>query len=53
MRKFVWVVSVRSEFSEVSWFEVFASKSLAEVFASEVIHKHLDVFSKISKKMVR
>jgi hypothetical protein len=53
MRKFVWIVSVRSEFSEVSWSEIFSSKSAAEAYASSVKHPDMEVFSKISKKMVK
>jgi len=47
------MVNVSSEFAEVSWSEVFSSKSAAEVYASSVKHPDMEVFSKISKKMVK
>jgi len=53
MKKFVWILNVRSEFSEVSWVEIFSSKKSAEAVASAEIRKHPNLFSKISKKMVR
>ena len=53
MKKFVWIVNVSSEFAEVSWLEIFSSKSLAESFASEVKHPDMEVFARISKKMIR
>jgi len=53
MKKFVWILNVRSEFSEVSWVEIFSSKKSAEAVASSVEHPKKAVFARVSKKMVR
>ena len=53
MKKFVWIVNVSSEFAEVSWSEIFSSKNSAEAYASSVKHSDMEVFARVSKKMVR